>query len=65
MFDAYTSLSSWGDVPHYERARLHAGMRITGPAIIEQMDATTLILPRQLATVDSYGNLLLREEETA
>jgi len=30
-----------------------------GPAIVEQMDATTLIVPGATATVDPYLNLLL------
>jgi N-methylhydantoinase A len=45
--------------PLYARDRLSAGNRIDGPAIVEQMDATTLIPPGAAATVDSYLNLLL------
>jgi N-methylhydantoinase A len=45
--------------PLYDRARLCAGNRIEGPAIVEQMDATTLIVPGATATVDRYLNLLL------
>jgi N-methylhydantoinase A len=45
--------------PLYDRERLVAGNRIAGPAIIEQMDATTLIVPGAIATVDPYLNLLL------
>jgi N-methylhydantoinase A len=43
----------------YDRERLGAGNRIEGPAIVEQMDATTLIVPDATATVDPYLNLLL------
>jgi N-methylhydantoinase A/oxoprolinase/acetone carboxylase beta subunit/N-methylhydantoinase B/oxoprolinase/acetone carboxylase alpha subunit len=43
----------------YDRARLGPGHRFAGPAIVEQLDATTLILPGQEVTVDDYGNLLL------
>ncbi|MFI5014136.1 MAG: hydantoinase/oxoprolinase family protein, partial [Hyphomicrobiales bacterium] len=43
----------------YERDRLAHGHSITGPAIVEQMDSTTLILPGQIATVDPYGNLII------
>jgi N-methylhydantoinase A len=46
--------------PLYDRERLAAGNRIEGPAIIEQMDATTLIVPGATATVDPYHNLLLQ-----
>lgn len=51
----------WGEVPLYDRARLGAGMLIPGPAIIEQMDSTILVLPGQRADVDEYGNLILSE----
>ncbi len=44
----------------YARDRLRAGNRITGPAIITEMDSTTLILPDHTGTVDRYGNLLIR-----
>jgi N-methylhydantoinase A len=45
--------------PLYDRDRLAAGNRIEGPAIVEQMDATTLIVPGAIATVDPYLNLLM------
>ncbi|MBI1774109.1 MAG: hydantoinase/oxoprolinase family protein [Proteobacteria bacterium] len=45
--------------PVYDRARLQAGNRVSGPAIIEQMDATTLVLPGMVARVEPYLNLVL------
>ena len=45
--------------PLYDRDRLLARNRIEGPAIVEQMDATTLVVPGATATVDPYLNLLL------
>ena len=45
--------------PLYDREKLLAGNRIEGPAIVEQMDATTLIVPGATAAVDPYLNLLL------
>ena len=45
--------------PLYDRERLAAGNRIEGPAIVEQMDATTLVVPSATATVDRFLNLLL------
>lgn len=45
--------------PVYDRTRLRPGNRITGPAVIEQMDATTLVPPGWEATVESYGSLIL------
>ena len=45
--------------PVYERDLLASGNRLAGPALIDQLDATTLILPGQRATVDAYRNLLI------
>jgi N-methylhydantoinase A len=45
--------------PVYARDKLQAGNRISGPAIVEQMDTTTVILPDMQATVDPYLNLIL------
>ena len=36
-----------------------AGNRIAGPAIVEQMDATTVVLPGMTARVEPYLNLIL------
>ncbi len=45
--------------PVYDRDKLRAGNRIAGPAIVEQMDATTLVLPGMIARVEPYLNLIL------
>ena len=45
----------------YDRARLRAGHRIAGPAVIEQFDATTWLLPGQGARVDDLGFLVIEE----
>ncbi len=44
----------------YDRYRLKAGNRMPGPAIVEEIDSTTLIPPGCTANVDGYGNLLIR-----
>ena len=38
---------------------LAAGVRIDGPAILTQLDATTVILPGESAVTDRYGNLIV------
>jgi N-methylhydantoinase A len=43
----------------YARDRLGVGARISGPAILTQLDATTLLLPGEVATVDRFGNLIV------
>jgi N-methylhydantoinase A len=43
----------------YERQALMAGDRIAGPAIIDQFDATTVLLGGQTATVDDTATLII------
>lgn len=43
----------------FVRDQLTPGMRLRGPAIVEQFDATTLIPPDFDASVDGMGNLIL------
>lgn len=45
--------------PVYDRDRLRSGNRIAGPAIVEQMDATTVVLPGMTARVEPYLDLIL------
>lgn len=47
------------DVGVYERARLRAGHRFDGPALVDQYDATTVVCPGQTVTVDELGNLIV------
>jgi N-methylhydantoinase A len=47
----------------YDRTRLRAGDVVTGPAIVTEMDSTTLVLPGHTATVHPSGSLLIRPEE--
>jgi len=47
------------DCNTYERSGLKANNLITGPAIIEQMDTTTVIPPGETAEVDKYGTLIV------
>jgi N-methylhydantoinase A len=51
------------DCPSYDRYQLAAGGVIDGPAIVEEMDSTTVIHPGFLAEVDQYGNLLIRPQK--
>jgi len=49
----------WVACPVYDRERLGPGHRLAGPAVVEQMDATTVLLPGQAATVDAWLNLIV------
>ena len=47
------------DTPVFHRADLGAGSKIEGPAIVEQLDSTTVVWPGQTGMVDEHGQLLL------
>jgi len=47
------------DCNTYERSRLKANNLIAGPAIVEQMDTTTVLPPGEMAEVDKYGTLIV------
>ncbi|MCF4098627.1 MULTISPECIES: hydantoinase/oxoprolinase family protein [Maritalea] len=47
--------------PVYQRDDLQFGHEFQGPAVVEQMDTTTLILPGMRARVDAYLNLILED----
>ncbi len=48
--------------PVYNRDLLSPGSRVEGPAIIEQLDSTTVITPGKLAHVDPCYNLVVTNE---
>ena len=48
--------------PVYDRERLGPGHKIEGPAIVEQMDATTLLLHGQHANIDQFTNLVVEND---
>jgi len=47
------------NTPVYYRKDLPPNTLLTGPAVVEQDDSTTLIWPRMKASVDSYGNIII------
>ena len=55
MFD---KAEGWVEAPVYERTALPTGFEIPGPAIIEQLDSTTLLVPGSSARVDERFNLI-------
>ena len=50
--------AGWLDTPVYARNRL-PDVDIPGPAIIEQLDSTTVLEPSNVARHDAFGNLLI------
>jgi len=43
----------------YERTRLAPGDTLSGPAVIEEYGATTVVYPGQRVEADRFGNLIL------
>jgi N-methylhydantoinase A len=54
--------TDWVDTPVYDRDGLPAGTTFTGPAIIDQLDSTTVVPPRCLAQIDEWGNIRIHLE---
>jgi N-methylhydantoinase A len=46
------------DCPVYDRYALAAGLRLTGPAIVEERESTTVVPPAVTVTVDEYANVI-------
>ena len=51
--------AAWHEAKIYDRNKLHSNLLIPGPAIVSEMDSTTVILPNHEATVDKVGNLII------
>jgi N-methylhydantoinase A/oxoprolinase/acetone carboxylase beta subunit len=53
----------------YDRAALRPGNVLTGPAIVNQYDSTTVIPPGLTASIDRFGNIVIavsaQDAETA
>ena len=49
------------DCPVYRRELIDVGLTVGGPAILDQLDCTTVIYPGQAARVDRWKNLIVEE----
>jgi N-methylhydantoinase A len=56
----FDSRHGWLDTPIYSRTALPPETELAGPAIINEMSATSLILPGQTLHADTWGNLIVR-----
>jgi N-methylhydantoinase A len=50
------------DAPVYDRYALRGGDTLAGPAVVEELDSSTVVLPAYTARTDDYGNLLIERE---
>jgi N-methylhydantoinase A len=53
---------AWVDTPVYLRDRLPEGIAFDGPAIVEQLDCTTVVEPGNRVKMDAIGNLIITIE---
>jgi N-methylhydantoinase A len=49
----------------YNRIELPVGFCFKGPAIVYQIDSTTLVYPGQIATIDEFGNMIFEQGNDA
>jgi len=54
-----TGGGAWADAPVWQREALLAGNEIAGPAIVEEVSATTVLYPGDRARVDDIGSLVV------
>ncbi len=47
------------ECPIYDRYHLGSGHNVKGPAVVEEIDSTTVIHPGYYALVDEFGNLMI------
>jgi N-methylhydantoinase A len=57
MRPVYFGASRPVQTPVFRRDTLAPGMRLTGPAVIEEKTSTIVIYPKQVAQVDAYRNI--------
>lgn len=56
------AVTGFVETPIYQRQAIGYSSRIAGPAVIEQMDTTTIVPPGWSVTIDRNANLLLCRE---
>ena len=61
--DVYFGEHGWVDTPVFARDALAAGTKFEGPAIINQLDSTTVVPPATYAEIDEWLNIRIYLEE--
>jgi N-methylhydantoinase A len=52
----------WAPATIYDRAKLGAGERLSGPAVVQEFGSTVPVHPGFAAEVDAYGNLVITRD---
>ena len=55
----FDDATGWRETPVYDRLALPAGVAFAGPAVIEEMSATTIVFPGDAARLDAVGNIVI------
>lgn len=63
MRPVYFGSDGWVQTPVYDRSSLPAGTTFVGPAIIDQLDSTTVVPPRTTAEIDEWLNIRIHLTE--
>ena len=50
---------AWREGYIYDRAKLQPGNQVPGPAVITEMDSTSVILPGHVGVIDEVGNIVI------
>ena len=56
----FEEYDSYQLTPIFKRNDLNVGAEISGPAVVQEMDSTIIVRPKQQASVDEYGNMIIR-----
>ncbi len=56
----FTEADGYVDQLIYDRASFGSGTQLTGPAVVEEFDSTTVLHPGYRAEIDGFGNLIIR-----
>lgn len=57
----FESLGGFIEASIYDRQLLNPGDRLDGPAIVEQLDSTTVVAPGWTGQVDDFGNIVVEK----
>jgi N-methylhydantoinase A/oxoprolinase/acetone carboxylase beta subunit len=55
----FPEAGGWLDCPVFDRDQLAAGLRIAGPAIVEERESTSVLPPGAVAEVDEHASLVV------
>ena len=47
------------ECPVYQRDKLDVGATFEGPAVVDQLDCTTVVFPGQSVKIDEYRNMII------